>query len=269
MFKNKVLALFVLLLLVPQVTFASWWNPLTWFKPVKVKQNVETLATPRIQDISPDNPVTKTTNSGLEDENQKLKKELADLKRKNTPTSTTAKVPSANNVVKKQEITTVPTNKTCLNGSVVLVSELCVKSCPDGEVIVETLNCRPGVANNVNTANTINPTSGGSQVNDICTSATLKSVIEDTGRELQNTKNSILDRYNTSMNLSFFQRQADLARFKELNIPESDVSYKQSTNLYNTNVAVYTRSRDDEMTNAQASYNTKILDLKVKTGCSF
>jgi hypothetical protein len=38
---------------------------------------------------------------------------------------------------------TVSTTKVCLNGSVVSVNDYCTKICPDGESVVETLNCQP------------------------------------------------------------------------------------------------------------------------------
>ena len=63
-----------------------------------------------------------------------------------TPTSTITTILPPNNQVKssKQELplNNISTTKICMSGTVVSIYDYCTKLCPDGETIVETLNCK-------------------------------------------------------------------------------------------------------------------------------
>ena len=41
MSKNKILSIAISLLVIPQITFAVWWNPISWFSFNKTKQTKE------------------------------------------------------------------------------------------------------------------------------------------------------------------------------------------------------------------------------------
>jgi len=107
---KTILAVLVGLLIAPQITFAAWWNPTTWFRkvstPTKVVQvqvgtttppiKTSTIpATPKVKQEtaivkSKVSPQVKTANQPSEIE--KLKKEVEELRKKvTTPTSSSPK----------------------------------------------------------------------------------------------------------------------------------------------------------------------------------
>ncbi len=108
--KNKyILSIIVVAIIVPQVTFAAWWNPLTW-KVFRFIQKAE----PQIEQTF-DVPETKNSTTAeitdIKSNNQlseieQLKKEIEDLKKTQTPGATKSN-PETQQV--KPAVTPVPT----------------------------------------------------------------------------------------------------------------------------------------------------------------
>lgn len=82
--KKVLIALFLLIIIYPTITFASWWNPFTWFKntqPIKQKTN-------QIQNNIPVNTTQKQTDVKLEKKIPKIKIDNITSKIKEKTTST-------------------------------------------------------------------------------------------------------------------------------------------------------------------------------------
>lgn len=79
--KKTLIGLALIGFLIPQITFAAWWNPLTWFKKQpKVEAKIEMVATSTIS-IATSTPVTEkiVTKQKKIVENKKLPKDLTSL----------------------------------------------------------------------------------------------------------------------------------------------------------------------------------------------
>ena len=83
--KKYILILFLVILIIPSIALASWWNPFSW-KIFNKKTQISVVA-PIIQNTS-------------DEEIQKLKQEIEDLKKQKTNIPITTK--SDNNETKKQ-----------------------------------------------------------------------------------------------------------------------------------------------------------------------
>lgn len=140
---------------VPAVTFASWWNPTTWFK----KPTYENVTVTKV-DISKNeghkiilNTSTTTqnvptgTSSKISDNKEQNVSQLKKQVFKNEDTI------SKNNEIKraleycegkckeKKELRESGKQK-CLNGNIILLNETCTRTCPDGEIIAENIKCK-------------------------------------------------------------------------------------------------------------------------------
>lgn len=266
MLKNKVLIVVVLGFLIPQVTFASWWNPTTWFKSGRVKQTTEVIAIPRIQEIVSSSSTIKVSNKNvpsLEDGNQKLKKELTDLKNK-TKKEVVAKTPIVNNIVKKQEMPTVtppvavsPTTKTCLNGVIVSVNDYCTKTCLDGEIVLETLTCK--------VTNSVIPTESKRDtcLNDYYT----KKAIENLGLVFTESQNRINQDYTRDFAVirKDFESGLDYLNRTGRADKTSDFDYKQIHGTYESKSAELDRSTKGALATAKTVYDDEV--LKIQLAC--
>lgn len=100
--KKHLLFLALLSFLVPSVTFAAWWNPLSWFNGWGIKKE-------KIEEVKIEKELTEKTeqeekekiNTG-KDEIEELKKEIENLKKQTT------------NISNEKPMITAPANKTQL-----------------------------------------------------------------------------------------------------------------------------------------------------------
>lgn len=108
--KNKIILVIVLTFLIPQITLAAWWNPLSWsiFKSIK-KQEPKNEQVLEVKSNGTENEENSVANQSTEIE--QLKQEIEELKKnQNTPTRN----PASNqptNTTSKPTITT-PTQTT-------------------------------------------------------------------------------------------------------------------------------------------------------------
>lgn len=100
--KKNFLLIMVALVIVPQVAFASWWNPFTWkiFQRSAVVKIEKTTTPPSVSTTTAEAEQPKIDKQAAEIEN--LKKEVEDLKKKSNPIVATPKpqLPPAPNLVK-------------------------------------------------------------------------------------------------------------------------------------------------------------------------
>lgn len=100
--KKHLLFLVLLSFLIPSVTFAAWWNPLSWFNGWGIKKE-------KIEEVKIEKELTEKTeqeekekiNTG-KDEIEELKKEIENLKKQTT------------NISNEKPMITAPANKTQL-----------------------------------------------------------------------------------------------------------------------------------------------------------
>lgn len=130
MLKNKVLIIIVLGFLIPQVTFASWWNPFSWFtqEPKQEIKQATTTATFQINDlptIPKPSTNTKSKKTSIVDQSSNFIKEISQPKQDKVvqpSTFTTADgsvVDSNGNILSKSQQSVVQTpiaNSTLCNG---------------------------------------------------------------------------------------------------------------------------------------------------------
>ncbi len=117
------------LLLIPSTTFASWWNPTTWFAKKEEKQKSYTS---KLEAKEEKATTTKVVSSNkIEKTNQETVKPevVKKIQKVGSP-----------NPVKKQVVEAG--KQKCLNGLVILTNETCTKTCPNGEIIQENLTCK-------------------------------------------------------------------------------------------------------------------------------
>lgn len=94
-----IVALLLIITLVPQVTFASWWNPFSWFN--------RKIPAPVVVPVSKDTANNKVSDSS--EEIQKLQQQIDDLKKQQPNTSTTVKKKTTiENIEKKPASVTTP-----------------------------------------------------------------------------------------------------------------------------------------------------------------
>lgn len=132
----------ILLLLIPTVANASWWNPVSWFsKKIEVTKTLPV----RNEDVVPVAETKKegvsTTNTTTSNKAQKTNQEITKLKEVKKPQKVISStgLGGSSNTVKKEIIESG--KQKCLNGTIISTNETCIKTCGDGEVIAENLKC--------------------------------------------------------------------------------------------------------------------------------
>jgi hypothetical protein len=149
--KKYISVLALTIILAPSIALASWWNPFTWsfknffFKKTAPIENVE--KTHEVASIN--TPPQATTSVSLDtqvppqvdpsSEIEKLKKELEATTNTN---SKTAKKAETATITTATTNNTIQATKICMNGAVVPVNDSCIKVCPNGETVLEKLQCR-------------------------------------------------------------------------------------------------------------------------------
>lgn len=93
--KKYLLVLFLIVFVVPSVTFASWWNPFTWFQKKVVQPTIT-------QVVTPPNPflkiLTTSDSTNLDNIIKDSKPKIITPKSNKTPTAATIVVPTAKQI---------------------------------------------------------------------------------------------------------------------------------------------------------------------------
>lgn len=152
----------VLLILIPSVANASWWNPVSWFS----KKTEVTKTLPVRSEKRDDSALVISTSTKKENQEQtvpttsivtnsidetKIKKvkitviKQGVIKKENISicddTCKGEKI-QQENVKKEKDILAKQGKQKCLDGSMVSTNETCSKTCGDGEIVAENLKCR-------------------------------------------------------------------------------------------------------------------------------
>jgi len=105
--KNKILVLAVSLLVIPQITFAIWWNPISWFSFNKTKQTKE-ISEKTIEQNNQNTVIKKTTSVNFEKQNRKQEsKAVAPSENKKEPIKINTETLKKENVVSPQKSETI------------------------------------------------------------------------------------------------------------------------------------------------------------------
>lgn len=141
-----------------------------------------------------------------------------------------------------------PKYKTCASGALVSLDAYCTKVCPDGETVVETLNCIDSPkSGEVSTCNDYNTFS-------------LKNSLEKEFQEIVSSINVKYDKMFLDVNTMY---NSEMNYFKVSNIGPSDGSYKRVQSNYDERTASLTSSKESELNKANLDYQTKILGIQV------
>lgn len=129
-----VTAISINLLLIPTTTFASWWNPLTWFSKKTETQEFTQINT----EIKNENffPVPEIKKEDLLTlKNGTTTKNTSQRNQNNNTLHTASKSVLTEKKLQKNE------EQKCLNGLFITANETCKKTCPNGEIVAEKLKC--------------------------------------------------------------------------------------------------------------------------------
>lgn len=280
--KKILYTIIVSLLITPTLVFASWWNPFSWFNFSKAKQTSEISITSTDQNDSFSGNVVKVmdkTNPDLEEENaqlkkdlleaenKKLKKDLANLKSNNNQTVTVPKNQTVKNVTteQKSEVIVKPTTKTCLNGSIVSVNDFCIKICPDGEQISETLNCRTGSSLS-GQSQSINSNCAKSHYTKAQISQQVNISIQTLRTAMINSTDSIRKSYDSQIASLRISQANELTAMSErgVGISSSDVAYKSLVSGYENDIKDLESRKQELISQAESLYYTNVANVQMK-----
>ena len=148
---KKLITLTLVTLFIPQMVFAAWWNPFSWFKKEETK-NINLIQKNDVTNndkkgnailapvVSVSSDVIQTENISNRKKNVIKQKSLTTINEEvNNSIQQTQKI---DNKEDKVQPVVAPTIKTCLSGVVISINDNCTKTCPDGEIVLETLSCR-------------------------------------------------------------------------------------------------------------------------------
>jgi len=154
--KKYLVVSFFVAVLVPSVAFASWWNPTSWFPD---KSEYSTVSVSKVWwnpiswfqkgkalDINDRPPVQNPTditkgNSSLVSSPKEIRPKIQNTVPPIIPNSQKEKVETGT-ISKDTTNIDVQTTRTCMNGVVISVNDVCTKVCPDGETVLEKLQCK-------------------------------------------------------------------------------------------------------------------------------